>query len=458
MPSVMNEAVDQVVGFSNLPNQYHRKSVKKGFEFTLMVVGESGLGKSTLISSLFRKEELNQQKKNHTSATKLEEKIPETVQIQTKSVLIEEKSVKLRLTVVDTPGFGDMLDNTDCFKTISKYIDERFEQYLKDESGLNRRNITDTRVHCCFYFINPSCHGLRPIDVEFMKNLCNKVNIVPVIAKSDTLTKGEVAAMKKQLLQDIEEHGIRVYHIPDAESDEDEEYISQNKELQTSMPFAVVGSNVEVEVKGGKMVRGRRYPWGVVELDNPDHCDFRKLQAMIITHMQDMQEVTHDVHYESFRAKKLSTPNNELSTSPAVKYAVAHSPGFPGGAVSDGEKENTTSAPKMSSRKFSQDEKKLAEKDKMLIEKENELKRMQEKLAKMQQEVEDAKKSTSSLTSVGSLSAAAPAPPSTAPPPIPNTKPMGSGYSSSINYASSFNRSALIGGTATSLGKSTTGK
>lgn len=27
--------------------------MKKGFEFTLMVVGESGLGKSTLVDSLF---------------------------------------------------------------------------------------------------------------------------------------------------------------------------------------------------------------------------------------------------------------------------------------------------------------------------------------------------------------------------------------------------------------------
>ena len=44
---------DNYVGFANLPNQVFRKSVKKGFQFTLMVVGESGLGKSTLINSLF---------------------------------------------------------------------------------------------------------------------------------------------------------------------------------------------------------------------------------------------------------------------------------------------------------------------------------------------------------------------------------------------------------------------
>lgn len=33
----------QYVGFATLPNQVHRKSVKKGFDFTLMVAGEAAV-------------------------------------------------------------------------------------------------------------------------------------------------------------------------------------------------------------------------------------------------------------------------------------------------------------------------------------------------------------------------------------------------------------------------------
>lgn len=33
----------QYVGFATLPNQVHRKSVKKGFDFTLMVAGETAM-------------------------------------------------------------------------------------------------------------------------------------------------------------------------------------------------------------------------------------------------------------------------------------------------------------------------------------------------------------------------------------------------------------------------------
>ncbi|OXB58649.1 UNVERIFIED_CONTAM: hypothetical protein H355_006343 [Colinus virginianus] len=235
------------VGFANLPNQVHRKSVKKGFEFTLMVV----------------------------------EKIERTVQIEASTVEIEERGVKLRLTVVDTPGYGDAINCRDCFKTIISYIDEQFERYLHDESGLNRRHIIDNRVHCCFYFISPFGHGLKPLDVEFMKAIHNKVNIVPVIAKADTLSLKERERLKKRILDEIEEHGIKIYHLPDAESDEDEDFKEQTRLLKASIPFCVVGSNQLIEAKG-KKVRGRLYPWGVVEVENPEHNDFLKLRTMLM--------------------------------------------------------------------------------------------------------------------------------------------------------------------------------
>lgn len=36
----MRKELEGYVGFANLPNQVYRKSVKRGFEFTLMVVGK----------------------------------------------------------------------------------------------------------------------------------------------------------------------------------------------------------------------------------------------------------------------------------------------------------------------------------------------------------------------------------------------------------------------------------
>lgn len=41
------------------------------------------------------------------------EKITQTVKIDASTVEIEERGVKLRLTVVDTPGFGDSLNSQD---------------------------------------------------------------------------------------------------------------------------------------------------------------------------------------------------------------------------------------------------------------------------------------------------------------------------------------------------------
>ncbi|ALC40903.1 pnut [Drosophila busckii] len=288
------------VGFANLPNQVYRKAVKRGFEFTLMVVGASGLGKSTLINSMFLSDIYNAEQYPGPSLRK-----KKTVAVEATKVMLKENGVNLTLTVVDTPGFGDAVDNSNCWVPILEYVDSKYEEYLTAESRVYRKTISDNRVHCCLYFIAPSGHGLLPLDIACMQSLSDKVNLVPVIAKADTMTPDEVHLFKKQILNEIAQHKIKIYDFPATlEDDAEESKATQN--LRSRVPFAVVGANTIIELDG-KKVRGRRYPWGLVEVENLTHCDFIALRNMVIrTHLQDLKDVTNNVHYENYRCRKLS--------------------------------------------------------------------------------------------------------------------------------------------------------
>lgn len=124
-------------------------------------------------------------------------------------------------------------------------------------------------------------YRLKPLDIEFMRRLHTRVNLIPVIAKADTLTEEEVTAFKQRILDDIKFHKIQIYQAPIYECD-DQETITENREIMSKIPFAVVGSDKEFEVEEGRFVRGRQYPWGVIEVDNEEHCDFVKLRQMLI--------------------------------------------------------------------------------------------------------------------------------------------------------------------------------
>ncbi|KAF8508505.1 septin AspB [Gautieria morchelliformis] len=310
------------VGFANLPNQVHRKSVRKGFQFTAMVVGESGLGKSTLVNTLFNTT-LYPPKEPIPPSTES----PKTVAIESISADIEENGVRLRLTVVDTPGFGDFVNNDASWKPIVENIESRFDAYLEQESRVNRQKTVDNRVHACLYFIQPTGHSLKQIDIEFMRRLHQKVNLIPIIAKADTLTDDEIANFKRRVLSDIEHHNIQIFQAPSYDN-EDDETIAENEEIASKIPFAVVGSNQEVMTPDGRAVRGREYPWGVIEVDNEEHCDFVKLRQMLVrTYMEELRERTDGVLYENWRSEKLLSlgvpqdPSVFKEINPALRVA-----------------------------------------------------------------------------------------------------------------------------------------
>ncbi|PHH82112.1 hypothetical protein CDD82_6936 [Ophiocordyceps australis] len=290
------------IGIANLPNQRHKIVAKRGASFTIMVAGESGLGKTTFINTLFSTTIKNyaDHKKRH------QKQVDKTVEIEITKAELEEKFFKVRLTVIDTPGFGDYVNNRDSWMPIIEFLDDQHESYMLQEQQPRRQDKIDLRVHACLYFIRPTGHSLKPLDIEVMKRLCSRVNLIPVIAKADTLSPADLAKFKSRIKSVIEAQNIKIYQPP---VEEDDEAAAQHaRSLMAAVPFAVIGSEKDVKTSDGRIVKGRQYSWGVAEVENEDHCDFKKLRSILIrTHMLDLIHTTEELHYEAYRAQQMET-------------------------------------------------------------------------------------------------------------------------------------------------------
>ncbi|KAF9116587.1 hypothetical protein BGX27_001443 [Mortierella sp. AM989] len=307
------------IGIANLPNQRHKIVAKRGSNFTLMVCGESGLGKTTFINTLFTttiKTPKNNKRRHNKSTEK-------TVEIEIIRAELEEKQFNVKLSVIDTPGFGDYTNNRDSWMPIIDFIDDQHESYMRQDQQPKRQELSDMRVHCCLYFIRPTGHTLKPLDIEVMKRLGTRVNLIPVIAKADTMTPTDLHKFKKRILDVIAAQNIQCYSFA-LESD-DEASTKRNMSIMDAMPFSIIGSTDDVLTGDGRTVKGRQYSWGVAEVENEDHCDFKKLRQLLIrTHMLDLISSTEESHYENYRhaqmeTRKIGEPKVKTVTNPKWK-------------------------------------------------------------------------------------------------------------------------------------------
>ncbi|KAF8945785.1 hypothetical protein BGZ47_001985 [Haplosporangium gracile] len=72
--------------------------------------------------------------------------------------------------------------------------------------------ITGSQVHtlptCAFYFV---LYELKPIDIIYMKLIHERVNLVPVITKSDSLSQRELWILKRRMIRQLKLHGIQFH-------------------------------------------------------------------------------------------------------------------------------------------------------------------------------------------------------------------------------------------------------
>ena len=248
------------VGFDSITNQIEKKLLKRGFQFNVICVGmsppqptcardpshwdeatcivliydetsgQTGLGKSTLINTIFASHLVDSKGRLNPN-----EQARQTTEIHPVTHIIEENGVRLRLNIVDTPGYGDLVNNDRCWDPIVKYIKDQHSAYLRKELTAQReRYIQDTRIHCCLYFIAPTGHALKPIDIVVLKKLSETVNVVPVIAKADSLTLEERQMFKDRIKEEFAFHNIRMYPYDNEEYDSEES--AMNSQIKVCFP------------------------------------------------------------------------------------------------------------------------------------------------------------------------------------------------------------------------------
>lgn len=220
-----------------------------------------------------------------------------TVQISPVIFELVEKDTTLELCVIDTPGFGDRINRSEDIAPLVRYIEHQYQTFWDAEKVKSFRTPkTDTRVHACLYFISPSGHSLKPHDIQALQELSSRVNVIPIIAKADTLTQREKALFKQTVLIDLDRYNIPIYPTAFPNHHEPLDHLEQY------IPFTVIGSEMALQT-GNPPIRGRQYDWGVAEVENEKHCDFVHLRELLLIRcLAELVDITHEKHYHDYRA------------------------------------------------------------------------------------------------------------------------------------------------------------
>ncbi|VEU22643.1 DEKNAAC103616 [Brettanomyces naardenensis] len=238
--------------------------------------------------------------------------------IENNSATIFEGGTKINLDIVLASGFGDSIDNTDSTAKLVEYLEAQFEVALKEECKIQRSaSFKDTRVHAALYFIRPTGKGLRPLDIQCLKAIGERCNVIPIISKGDLLTEEERALNKQLIMKNIRDSNIQVYDFSTCFEDIEEELPGLG--AKNMVPFSIV-SGTERKLIDNVEYKVRKLPHGIVKVDDPSHSDFLLLRTCLLgACLQDLKDTTHEIFYERYRTEKLSEARRDTEKASEPK-------------------------------------------------------------------------------------------------------------------------------------------
>jgi septin family protein len=140
-----------------------------------------------------------------------------------------------------------------------------------------------------------------------MKAIGQRVNLIPIISKADSLTDDELQMNKEIIKKSIEDNHINVYDFVgldpgQLDNSEDEEESTYLQLLQETYPFSII-SSAGTDNEG---VKYRSTPWGNINIEDHEICNFTLLKNVLLgSHVQEFKDQTIRNQYEAFRIEQL---------------------------------------------------------------------------------------------------------------------------------------------------------
>ena len=286
MNNTIRQRSNVPIGLSQIIEQRCKITIEKGITYNVMVMGQIGVGKTTLINSLFNTNILDTE---HESSD---------IQLQKNKFILENDTMRLNFTCIETTQYGNQRDNSFVWTPITTYLDEQIKLYIFQEEQPHRQQLVDNRVHVCLYLFELSgneTHPIKLLDILSMKEVSKKCNLIPIISKVDILSPIELISYKKRIREIFDIQNIEICKF--LNDDKDIEMVENE-----NFPFGIITTQ---ELNDNESLK-RKYVWNEIEIEDPILNDFTMLKNFILNeHIISLIEST-ERYYEFQRSKILN--------------------------------------------------------------------------------------------------------------------------------------------------------
>ena len=307
------------IGISNLPNQRYRMPFRRSVDYNIMAIGRNGLGKTTFLNMLLDTNAVTKvtlgESSHATRCTYVYDgrgfsAVPRDANSISKGIAsfqkyvmrVTENGFMVNLTFTEVDHIGGSINNDMCWIPIEAYIRQQLALYREHERSNIKMNMRDPRIHACIFFIDPNPEGLGYLDICIMKRVSRLCNLIPVVAKSDTLSEGALEKCRENIQRALVDNDICVFN--------------QNTEQKTEgmPPYFLVSFS-----KNHAGEYARKYPWGEIHHGLEEAWGFYDLRDILVKkYFCEILEST-EILYTNFRVNELAIKHEADANGPNVR-------------------------------------------------------------------------------------------------------------------------------------------